>query len=230
MLEFDKATQDLIWKVTLGVDFRVIHSDTSGTFPFAPFVHAIRGTIADSPDRTNLGGESVLSSMHADTVFGSSLHLLHWNGSQAMHFHPGPRILTIVSNKPWFVTLGGSGHAELAKEGPIPVVKVAFPGSAITLLRYRRNAIHGFEGEDFAAISVHHSDLEEIEALDYFEQDTLQQKSNDRDIMGTLTRVLDDDDIKHILAEPISCHTITELRKERATPTRRRRDVRTSQH
>jgi len=224
MSEYDQATKDLIWRVTLGVDFKVIHQDTSESGVFAPFVHALRDTIGASPDRTALGGENVLSSMHADSVYGSSIHLLHWHGTQATHFHPGPRILTIVSNKPWFVTLGGSGHAELAKDGPIPVVKVAFPGSAITLLRYRRNAIHGFEGDDFAAVSVHHSDLEEIEALDYFEQDTLQQKSNDRDIMGTLTNVLDDDDIQNILGEPIACETITNLRTERATPKRRRRD------
>lgn len=191
---------------THGLDFRVVCRGT-GTV-MRDFVNEyFKKPISNSPDKSSLGGEHVLSTLHATMEHPSSFHLMYFQGEQDKHYHIGPRLLNLFADKPWFLYAGGSDISVLEK-GKVPLAKIAFPGNSYTQLRFPPNFIHGFGGEDFAAISTHYTDNEEVRSLNLSAKE-----ATSKDVMEKLTTVLDQSKIEIIQSGAIPYTTLQQLRK-----------------
>jgi len=177
--------------------------------PFATLCNTVSARIGMANERSALGGENVLAIFHADEFHASSIHLMHFRGRQDMHSHPGPRLLTIISNDPWYLYVGGDGPTVVDQE-VIPVAKIAFPGSSLTLVRFRSNFLHGFEGRNFAAISSHYTDLEEL-AGKGVGGDRLVDSAHSEHIMKNLTSHVDQDRLRPIFRGAISAYGLADV-------------------
>ncbi len=177
--------------------------------PFATLCNTVADRIGTAPDKSALGGENVLAVFHADDHHASSIHLMHFRGRQDMHFHPGPRLLSIISDEPWFLYIGGDGPS-VVNNDVIPVVKIAFPGSSVTLVRFRSNLLHGFEGENFAAISSHYTDLWELYEIGV-QAEELTDSASDQHVMKELTLEVEQDRLKTIFAGAISAYDLVDV-------------------
>jgi hypothetical protein len=194
-LNFNYCSNDIL-DATAGVDFKII-STGSGTIMQEFIRQYFKNPISSNASKCSMGGEQVLTTLHATEKHPSSYHLMHFAGEQDKHFHAGPRLLNIFASKPWFLYAGGSDLTVLNKKR-IPLAKIAFPGNSFIQLRFSANLIHGFEGADFAAISVHYTDMEEVAQL-ALHPETLTSGN----VMEKLTTIIDQDRIEIISAGAI---------------------------
>jgi len=141
--------------------------------------------IAQDPQASVLGGEKVLTLQHVSPSYDSSVHLMHFDGTQDKHVHPGPRVLSIFAGQAWSLYLGEQIEGDLPS-GKLRMVKIAFPGESLTTLVFKKRVLHGFEGKDIGAISVHYTD--KAEAL---EIGVSPEKLCDKDVLAHLTQVPD---------------------------------------
>ena len=195
-----------ILNVTEGADFRVI-SLGSGT-TIRDFIRQfVKHPLLTSPNKTSLGGEHVLATLHATKVHVNSYHLMYFQGTQDRHYHIGPRLLNIFASEPWSVFLGGTNLSVLAQD-TIPFAEIIFPANSYTQLRFAPGMIHGFKGKEFAAISTHYTDVEEATKMGCSEKDVTANN-----VMEKLTTLIDSNKIKMIDSEPIHYSALEQLRK-----------------
>ena len=124
-----------ILNVTEGADFRVI-SLGSGTTIRDFIGQFIKHPLLTSPNKTSLGGEHVLTTLHATKVHVDSYHLMYFQGTQERHYHIGPRLLNVFASEPWSVFLGGTNLSVLAQD-TIAFAEIIFPANSYTQLRFR---------------------------------------------------------------------------------------------
>ncbi|MES2677583.1 MAG: hypothetical protein V4612_04645 [Pseudomonadota bacterium] len=73
-----------------------------------------------------------------------------------MHYHPGDRILIIVTtNKKAGATLNFCGVAEVPEQRQDSEVKIDFPENSVLLLSFPNKTHHKFHGMEFDCLSIH---------------------------------------------------------------------------
>ena len=186
-----------------GLEFRVTIKDDDETMK--GLVSHFKSIIYNDKDKTFFGGEHGLSILHASIQHLSSSHLLYFTGVQDKHLHDGPRTLSIFSHDPWFLYAGGVEDNIEGRES-FYLVKIAFPAKSYTQLRFPAKFIHGFEGNDLAAISMHYTDLDELK-----EKSLPITDARSNDVMEKLTTVIPPEKVKIITPLPLSYQFIQQL-------------------
>jgi hypothetical protein len=200
----ERVERSALLAVTHGLEFKVVSRGTGNVM--RKFVaEYFRKPILESSDKSSLGGEHVLSTLHATAAHPSSFHLMYFQGEQDKHSHAGPRLLNIFADKPWFLYAGGSNLSVLQKD-KIPLAKIAFPGNSYTQLRFPPHFIHGFGGHSFAAISTHYTDIEEVQSLNLKAKEVAS-----KDVMEKLTAIIDQRKIEIIQQEAIPYRMLQQL-------------------
>ncbi len=198
IISTDAAIKDIVdhslkMKILKNARFNVFESEESSEVGLVEKVvkSLFKKPIVASPNKSELGGEKVLTVQYADTEHDTSVHLMHFGSdgaaesTQDKHQHPGPRFLSILAGKPWSLYIGEQ-MKELPEQGRLNMVKIDFPGDSLTTLEFRPKTLHGFQGSDLGAISFHWTDKQE--ALEY---GVPVSKLTDKDVMENLTKVPD---------------------------------------
>ena len=206
------ASQPLIKKALEGVDFKVIATDkrpeviqAMDTFTKVFF----KDVINQSPDKANEGGEQVLTTMPPTKELPTSHHLMHFEGDQDWHYHAGQRDLNIFGSKPFSLFAGGMLD-EPPKDGKLNFVEVQFPAGTMLQLRFPGKYLHGFKGDNFSAISIHHTDLDELQEL--AQKTGRSVDANSKELMPELTTFLDKDNLN--LLASIDFKEVEKLNKQ----------------
>jgi hypothetical protein len=90
-----------------GLELRIV-AQLPEAMDVTPFVQGFfKAPILASTEQSELGGEHILTTLHQNSEHESSFHIMHFEGRQDKHFHPGPRCLIYsVASRGYFTPVG----------------------------------------------------------------------------------------------------------------------------
>ncbi len=213
---FSELQIEQIKKSICGVTFRVIPipEDSYEMLKTTErFINIFFKSVVQShPDSSALGGEQVLNFNPAKPDQGKpdSSYFMYFEGKQDKHYHEGPRHLDLWSSKRWHVTVGGSvftGDKELS-DSENHFTTIQFPPGHVSL-SFAEGILHGFSGAGIGAISTHWTDAEELAAAR--SKTGVNSDTSANDVMGTLTKFVDQEKIRIIGDQSIPWYAISAL-------------------
>eukprot|EP00039_Didymoeca_costata_P006506 m.90918 g.90918 ORF g.90918 m.90918 type:complete len:234 (-) comp13281_c0_seq2:3405-4106(-) len=181
---------ELSIKVLKGLDYRIYETSPENHVAMATVVDSLfQNPIMKDSNKSELGGEKVLTSLFPTDEHESSVHLMSFEGNQESHIHRGARVLTIIAPEEWKLTAGGIVDPQIVRsDTEITAVKLVFPANSLTALRFPANFVHSFEGKNLAAISVHYTDAREAKEITGDEASSF--SLTDKDLMVKLTMTM----------------------------------------